>query len=87
MLTRSRTIHFFDDGSVKSNGSLCFMTADVGETHTGIYTEMPNDFSDGEITSEKCGLNETKVYYDLDGNHLILWYPCIEGCAQKFTKK
>lgn len=64
------------------------MSSEVGEGNTGFFYESTkdNDFFDGEILPNNCEYRETKVYYNLEDNNLILWYQCIEGCGQKFKK-
>lgn len=87
-----RVIEFFLDGSVKVNGNLCFLSTDVGEEQTGTY-EITSDpradtTHDGEIIpDDDCNSEFYKIVFDIsaDGN-LILWYPCIEPCGEKFEK-
>lgn len=90
-VSSDRIIEFFSDGSVEVNGILCFMSSEVGEKKNGTYilnldanTDLQND---GEITPHSCSSRSAKVYFDLplDGS-LIIWYTCIEPCAQKFKK-
>lgn len=84
----NRTIQFFSNGTVSINGILCYMSSEVGEGNTGFFYESTedNDFFDCEILPNNCEYRETKVYYNLEDNNLILWYQCIEGCGQKFKK-
>jgi len=86
-ITSKRTIEFFSNGAVIANGTLCYMSSEVGEASSGTYLKVDgSDFSDGEIMSDSCEFDETKVYYKLEESNLILWYQCIEGCGQKFIK-
>ncbi|WP_298239084.1 hypothetical protein [uncultured Algibacter sp.] len=90
-INSNRTIEFFKDGTVETNGILCFMSSEVGDVETGTYTLITdtnnNIQNDGEILPNTCISRSAKVYFDLPitGN-LILWYQCIEGCGQKFKK-
>jgi hypothetical protein len=87
----NRIIQFFSDGTVIINGNLCYMSTDVGAEMSGIYEVIADDTADtinnGFIFPNDCDFAETKIYFylPLNGN-LILWYTCIEGCAQKFKK-
>ena len=86
-----RTIEFFSDGTVRINGVLCFMSSEVRDQETGSYmlnTDSNSDFQfDGEIIPNVCSSRSARVYFDLPvSGQLILWYPCIEGCAQKFVR-
>ncbi|WP_298536413.1 hypothetical protein [uncultured Algibacter sp.] len=86
-----RIVEFFSDGTVIANGSLCYMSREVGDNSFGVYEVTSDDRADtnfdGIITPENCEFGEFDVYFDLPlSGHLILWYPCIEGCGQKFVK-
>jgi len=90
-ISSERVIEFFSDGTVSVNGNLCFMTSEVGKTVTGTYMKTSDNNSDtqfdGEIIPNSCSSRSAKVYFDLPSSgSLILWYLCIEGCGQKFTK-
>ncbi|TBN06746.1 hypothetical protein EYD45_02355 [Hyunsoonleella flava] len=92
-VTSQRVIEFFLDGSVKVNGNLCFLTTEIGEKQTGTYeiTSNPNADTtfDGEIIpdDDDCNSEFYKIYFDISADgHLILWYPCIEPCGEKFKK-
>lgn len=86
-----RTIQFFSDGTVTINGDLCYMSSGAGAETSGtfeIIAENTTDTShDGIIFPIGCDYPETKIYFDLPvSGNLILWYLCIEGCAEKFKK-
>lgn len=85
----NRVIEFLKDGTVEINGQLCFMASEVGDIETGDYlliTDSDTQY-DGEIIPNICSSRSAKVYFDLPvSGNLILWYQCIEGCAQKFSK-
>lgn len=91
-VTSQRIIEFFLDGSVKVNGNLCFLTTDIGNEQTGTY-EITSDTNadttfDGEIIPDgDCNSQFYKIYFDINANgNLVLWYPCIEPCGEKFKK-
>lgn len=86
-----RVVQFFSNGTVSINGELCFMSSNVGDTETGTFIITSSDEADttydGEIIPNTCNSRSAKVYFDLNFNgNLVLWYPCIEGCGQKFKK-
>lgn len=85
-----RIIEFFSDGKVTVNGGLCFIHTEIDDSQSGLYEMFSDEATDinhdGVITSELCG--NFKIYFDISADgHLILWYPCIEACAQKFIRK
>jgi hypothetical protein len=86
-----RIIELLSDGTVSINGKLCVMSSEVGDIETGTYMITSSDEADttydGEIIPNTCSSRSAKIYFDLSlSGNLILWYPCIEGCAQKFTR-
>ena len=90
-ISSERVIEFFSDGTVEINGVLCFMTAEVRDKETGTFSVTSDTTADttfdGEIIPNTCSSRSAKVYFDLPASgNLILWYQCIEGCGQKFTK-
>lgn len=75
----NKTLEFFSNGTVVSNGSLCNMTYETDGQSTAT-------FNDSTLITHDCELENFAIYYQiLDGN-MILWYPCIEGCGQKYQK-
>jgi hypothetical protein len=86
-VTSDRVVEFFNNGTVTANGELCYMSIEVGNNHSGTFMEVSGStFSDGEITPNDCSNPQTKVFYKIEDENLILWYQCIEGCGQKFKK-
>ena len=84
-----RTIEFFKDGAIEINGELCIISSEIGDMEAGYYkliTDSDTQY-DGEITPNICSSRSARVYFDLPvSGNLILWYQCIESCAQKFEK-
>lgn len=76
-----KTIEFRKDGTVVSNGSLCGMGGEAGQNSTGKYS-----VETGEIISGNCGPGALPVKFQLKGEELILNYPCIEACGEKYRK-
>lgn len=86
-VTSNRTFEFFNDGSVTVNGDMCYITTEINDETTGTFIEThESDWHDGEITPPDCSFEGAKIYYQIEGENLILWYQCIEGCGQKFVK-
>lgn len=73
----NKTIEFKPNGTVVSNGELCDMSTSANSGTSGTYS-----FSDSTITSTNC----SKLPFEINGNHLIIFYPCIEPCQGKFEK-
>ncbi len=87
-INSDRIFEFFNDGTVIVNGDLCYMSSEVSNQNSRNYIELiDNEYYDGEIIPNDCVLSEEeRVLYLIEGNNLILIYPCIEGCGQKFSK-
>lgn len=78
-----KTITFFEGGSVKSNGDLCYMGSIVD--YKGTDAEWDDDKK--MILKLSCGNEEvTSISYSLKDSDLILRFFCIEACAQKYEK-
>ncbi len=74
-----KTIEFFADGTLMSNGFLCQMnpSTEVGSTATYSSAEMA-------ITPDNCGVSAFVITYVMEGENLILNYPCFEACREKY---
>ena len=75
----TKTITFYSNGEVSSNGSLCTM----GQTTTasnGTYSE-----TDHSITVS-CDGATLALPYTISDNRLIVSYFCIEGCKEKYVQ-
>ncbi|MCL6294566.1 hypothetical protein [Jejuia spongiicola] len=88
--TYNRTVEFFSNAIVTASGTLCFLGSESNPS-TGTFklisTNETDINHDGEIKPNDCGFSEARVYFDITSNNeLILWYPCIEGCGEKFEK-
>ena len=75
----NKTLEFFSNGTVVSNGSLCNMSIETDGQSTATFT-------DSTLITQDCELDNFAVYYQILDDNMILWYPCIEGCAQKYQK-
>ncbi len=86
-----RVIEFFNNGTVIINGELCYTSSEVGAQQSGTFKFISSHETDtnhdGEIKPNNCENSVAKIYFDINSNNqLILWYPCIEGCGEKFEK-
>jgi hypothetical protein len=79
-VTSDKTISFFADGTVTSNGNLCQMSTETGTGSAGTYSE-----AEMSITPDNCGFAPFVMTYELDGANLILSYPCFEPCREKYV--
>lgn len=75
-----KTLEFFEDGKVESNGNLCFMTAD-----TKLSTVAKFNDETKKIFNTDC-IDDFELTYEFDGENLILHYICIEACGHKYEK-
>jgi len=76
-----KVIEFHADGTVTSNGDLCVLSIAADASSSGTYS-----LADYSIHSPGCALS-MPVVFQKEGTTLTIYYPCIEGCAARFTKK
>lgn len=79
-VSSDKTIQFFGDNKVTSNGSLCSMDVGAIQQSSGTY-----DVNDGSITPTDC-LPVGVIRYEIKEAHLILSYMCDEGCRSKYVR-
>lgn len=77
----NKTITFNADGTVTSNGSLCDIFEDEGESTSGIFSEETMSF-----TTEECGFEDFEYQFEIDGQFLTYFVLCIEPCGARFQK-
>ncbi len=84
----NKTIQFFSNGSYDANGSLCILDLRDSPKTKGTYTitkpELTEYSTENFLTPDDC--NEEKVFILFEDDFLILSYPCIEGCAQRYIR-
>ncbi|NRD21498.1 hypothetical protein HNV08_15695 [Winogradskyella eckloniae] len=73
-----KTITFFEDGTFSSTESIC-NSATTDDLYIGVYT-------DSNLTPDNCSDSGWAYNFVIDGNTLILSYPCIEPCKEKYIK-
>ncbi|MDY7395411.1 hypothetical protein UMM65_09175 [Aureibaculum sp. 2210JD6-5] len=76
-----RTVEFFKNGKVVSNGSLCDFSSSSDNYSEGIFNDVKQT-----IRTTSCENEGSEIIYELKNSELIFYYLCIEGCAQKFEK-
>lgn len=80
-VTSSKIIEFYDDGSLYSNGSICNISIESNSNFYGTYSSQ-----NLTIESSQCQQQAFTTTYEMTQTTLIINYPCIEPCAEKYTK-
>ncbi len=76
-----KVVSFFDDGTVMTSASFCA----VGGGNEGV-TDATYDEEEMTINPD-CGSNTLRsLRYEILQNELIISYPCIEPCQEKYRK-
>ena len=77
-----KRIRFFEDGAYTSTGSICDFTVEAQGSSNGTYTLSDAGYFIicGESPDYTIGLR-------IENGFLILTFPCIEPCLQKFRKR
>jgi len=75
----NKNLIFSNGENLSSNGVICDMSIETNLGSTGTYSEV-----NSTINSTNCPNNTIK--YELNGNTLILIYPCIEVCKAKYSR-
>ena len=80
-VSSDKTVEFFQDGTVTSNGSICTMGTESTSGSSGTYSEV-----DMTIDVVDCTGGHIPLSYEMDGSFLILNYACIEPCREKYEQ-
>ncbi len=80
-VSSQKYLEFYDDGTISSNGSICTMSTEVGNASTGTY-----DDTTMIIEVENCTVGHFPRTYEMSADTLIINYPCIEPCREKFLR-
>jgi hypothetical protein len=78
-----KILEFTSEGEVSSNSSLCSLISNGLLHETSAYTITEYTDNRNTIKIEKC---PTNFSYELKGNQLTIYYPCIEGCGERFVR-
>jgi hypothetical protein len=76
------TITFNEDGTFTANSNMCNMTADTVGSASGKW-----DDASGSLEVVGCAFAGFGITYEIKESYLFIYYPCIEGCGQKFEKE
>ncbi|WP_224483331.1 hypothetical protein [Robertkochia aurantiaca] len=79
-----RRLRFYEDGALESLGTLCFITTNDQAYALGNYNLAQRTIQPLGCENYDSG---AVISFELDGNTLILNYPCIEPCAQKYVRE
>jgi len=77
----TKTISFFSDSTFQSTGPMCQMSMAGDQFTSGTYSPKFNT-----ITPIGCNASSLKISYIIKDDYLIVYYPCIEACAEKYAK-
>lgn len=81
-VSSKKVLEFYSDGTLKSNGEICFMSKESDTPTTGMYS-----LADSTIVGEKCKDSPSKITFEKNGTTLILNFQCIEPCRAKYRKE
>jgi hypothetical protein len=79
-VSENKSITFLNDLKFESSQSLCFLITGSHDVGTGTYSPEA-----GTITPENCDV-ETELQFEINDNEMIIYYLCIEQCAEKYSK-
>ena len=74
-----KTLEFLSEGKVTSNTPMCVLNSSSGAKGEGTYDKT-------SISPKDCGSSTMKLTYKIEGQNLIVTFPCDEGCAEKYVK-
>ncbi len=80
-VSSNKTIEFFSNGTIASNGELCFMTIESNSPSSGTYELLDHTIS------ANCIDAGMPITFNQQGDVLIVTYPCIEACQHKYKKQ
>ena len=79
----NKTIQFFSGGTILSrNGTLCGININSDDDGIGTFS-----LDEKRISPANCEFDFIKPSFEIEGNTLIINYPCIERCSEKYRKK
>ncbi|OUR96096.1 hypothetical protein A9Q86_16600 [Flavobacteriales bacterium 33_180_T64] len=76
-----KMIQFTANGMISSNANLCLLFSESGEPSTGTYSE-----TESTISILDCQTMPYSSSFEIISSNLIISYPCIEGCQEKYIK-
>ena len=78
-VSSDKNLVFHTNGNVNSNGIICDMSIESNTSTSGTYSAI-----DSSIISATC--QNLIINYELNGDTLILIYPCFEACKAKYNR-
>jgi len=78
-----KILEFTSEGEVSSNSSLCSMISNGLLHEESSYIISESSGNRNKLIIDKCGY---ELNYELKGNQLTIYYPCIEGCGERFVR-
>ena len=78
-VSSDKNLVFHTNGNVNSNGIICDMSIESNTSTSGTYSEI-----DSTIISTTC--QNLVIKYEVNGDTLILIYPCFEACKAKYNR-
>ncbi|MFK7787550.1 MAG: hypothetical protein AB8B56_20675 [Crocinitomicaceae bacterium] len=80
-IVSNKIVKFNSDGTFEANDDMCGLSNQSSATnHTGTYDTSTETFSPDNCMS----MAPMSYRYSVSGSYLILTYPCICGCQQKY---
>lgn len=83
----NKTLIFKKNLEIISNGSLSENTINSDSPSHGVYRITEDSDASGIITPSKSEHLSVEIRFEIKNSALYVYYPCIEGCAAKYTKK
>ena len=78
-----KTITFSSNGTFQSNGEMCQMLNQDGNSSTGYFYESLQSI---EPDGCQSAAPASGIRYEVKGSELIIEYPCVCGCSQKYKR-
>lgn len=78
-VTSSKYFEFYADGTLKSNGEICSMDADTQQATVGTFSA-----TNKTLVSANCAVSTWNITYEMRGDTLDVYYPCIEPCIARY---
>lgn len=75
----NKKIIFNSDSSFTCTGNICDMSTETTAASSGSYQAVNNKIIPANCSSINLG-------YSLNGNTLLVFYPCIEPCTSKYIR-
>ncbi|WP_299115158.1 lipocalin family protein [uncultured Winogradskyella sp.] len=80
-VTSSKMMTFNTDGTVTSNGIMCDIVLNTNTQSNGTYSSERLFFQ-----TDACGLPDNEYTFEINGDLLTFFVPCIEPCGARYRK-